>query len=74
LDCGFVIAYSLAIFLQGYVEKKINVLERLIYLIVIALVIPPYVISSLIGIVLFAILYGYRKIQWKREQKLIVTF
>jgi len=72
--CGFVIAYSLAIFLQGYVEKKINVLERLIYLIVIALVIPPYVISSLIGIVLFAILYGYRKIQWKREQKLIVTF
>jgi len=71
--CGFVIAYSLAIFLQGYVEKKINVLERLMYLVVIALTIPPYVKSSLIGIVLFVILYGYRKVLWRREQKLMAT-
>jgi len=48
-------------------------LERLMYLVVIALTIPPYVKSSLIGIVLFVILYGYRKVLWRREQKLMAT-
>jgi TRAP transporter 4TM/12TM fusion protein len=58
---GMVICYSLAIVLQGYVEKKITVVERLLYVVAIVLTIPPHVITSVAGIVLFAVLYGYRK-------------
>lgn len=63
---GGVVCYSLAIMLQGYVEKKINLLERAGYLVVIILAITPFVINSLIGFVLFALLYGFRKMQARR--------
>lgn len=52
--------------LQGYVESRITVLERLAYLAVIVLAITPYMLNSLIGFVLFAALYGFRKWQAKR--------
>ena len=58
---GFVICYSLAIVLQGYVEKKITIIERILYLVVIVLTIPPHAATSVAGIILFTILYGYRK-------------
>ena len=61
-----VVCYSLAIMLQGYVEEKITVLERLAYLVVIMLAITPHMIYSLIGFVLFAALYGFRK--WKARR------
>lgn len=64
---GMVVCYSLAIMLQGYVESRITVLERLAYLAVIVLAITPYMLNSLIGFVLFAALYGFRKWQAKRE-------
>lgn len=63
---GMVVCYSLAIMLQGYVESRITVLERLAYLAVIVLAITPYMLNSLIGFVLFAALYGFRKWQAKR--------
>lgn len=63
---GMVVCYSLAIMLQGYVEEKITVLERLAYLVVIMLAITPHMIYSLIGFVLFAALYGFRK--WKARR------
>lgn len=63
---GMVVCYSLAIMLQGYVESRITVLERLTYLAVIVLAITPYMLNSLIGFVLFAALYGFRKWQAKR--------
>lgn len=63
---GGVVCYSLAIMLQGYVEKKITLLERAGYLVVIVLAITPYVLNSLLGFVLFALLYGFRKRQAKR--------
>lgn len=63
---GIVVCYSLAIMLQGYVESRITVLERLAYLAVIVLAITPYMLNSLIGFVLFAALYGFRKWQAKR--------
>ena len=63
---GMVVCYSLAIMLQGYVESRITVLERLAYLAVIGLAITPYMLNSLIGFVLFAALYGFRKWQAKR--------
>lgn len=67
---GMVVCYSLAIMLQGYVESRITVLERLAYLAVIVLAITPYMLNSLIGFVLFAALYGFRKWQAKRAPQL----
>ena len=67
---GMVVCYSLAIMLQGYVESRITVLERLAYLAVIVLAITPYMLNSLIGFVLFAALYGFRKWQAKRASLL----
>lgn len=63
---GMVVCYSLAVMLQGYVEEKITVLERIAYLVVIMLAITPHMINSLIGFVLFAALYGFRK--WKARR------
>lgn len=68
---GLTICYALAIFLQGYVEKKIGIFERLLYLVVIVLAIPPYVGSSLAGIALFLVMYSYRVRQARQERKLI---
>jgi TRAP-type uncharacterized transport system fused permease subunit len=70
---GMVICYSLAIVLQGYVEKKITVVERLLYVVAIVLTIPPHVITSVAGIVLFAILYGYRKREARNLARKILT-
>lgn len=67
---GMVVCYSLAIMLQGYVESRITVLERLAYLAVIVLAITPYMVNSLIGFVLFAALYGFRKWQAGRAPQL----
>lgn len=65
---GIVICYSLACMLQGYVESKITVVERLGYLVVIVLAITPYLIHSAIGILLFAVLYGYRMMEARRKR------
>ncbi len=67
---GMVVCYSLAVMLQGYVEEKITVPERLAYLGVIVLAITPYMLNSLIGFVLFAALYGFRKWKAKRAPQL----
>lgn len=64
---GLVISYALAIAFQGYVEKKINLLERAIYVGMIVLVIVPHFWSSLTGIIIFAAFYGYR--QWEAKKK-----
>ena len=63
---GLVVAYSLAIAFQGYVEKKITLVDRAVYLGIICLVIVPNFWSSLTGIVLFAAFYGYR--QWEAKK------
>ena len=66
---GFVICYSLAVMLQGYVEQKITIFERIAYLGIIALTIVPSPLYSIIGIVLFAALYGFRVWQGKKAAK-----
>lgn len=64
--CAFVVCISLACAFQGYVEQKITVIERALYLIVCGLVIQHHYTYSIIGIVIFAVLYGARKIQYKK--------
>ncbi len=66
---GIVICYSLAVMLQGYVEQKITVFERIAYLAIIALTIVPSPLYSIIGIVLFIGLYGFRVWQAKKGPK-----
>lgn len=68
---GFVVCYSLAIFLQGYVEKKITIFERIGYVAAIVLAITPYMINSVIGIVLFAALYGFRRLEARKSAKAV---
>lgn len=62
---GFVVCFALACALQGYVEGKITILERLGYIVVIVLAITPFLINSLLGFLLFGALYGFRKWQAK---------
>lgn len=69
---GFVICYSLACMLQGYVESKITVFERLGYLAVIVLAITPFLIHSAIGIALFAVLYGYRQVEARKKRVVLM--
>ena len=64
---GFVICYSLAIALQGYIEKKITIVERILFVGVICLTIVPSMALSFVGIALFACLYGFRVMQAKRQ-------
>lgn len=66
---GLVISYSLAVAFQGYVEKKITLVERAVYFVIIGLVIFPYFATSLAGILLFAAFYGYREWEGARSRK-----
>ncbi len=69
---AFVVCYGLACALQGYVEGKITVLERIGFLLAIGLAITPFVIPSLVGIAIFVVLYGYRLLEAKRLRTKIV--
>lgn len=68
---GLVISYSLAVAFQGYVEKKITLVERAVYFVIIGLVIFPYFATSLAGILLFAAFYGYREWEGARARKAV---
>lgn len=67
---AIVVCYGLACALQGYVEKKVTIFERIGFLIAIGLAITPFFIQSLIGILLFAALYGYRRLEARRQQQM----
>ena len=64
---GIVVSYGLAVMLQGYVEDKITIIERLGYLAAICLAITPWVLPSVAGWVLFGVLYGLRKLEAKKK-------
>lgn len=64
---GFVICYSLAVMLQGWVEEKITWPERALYFVVIVLAVVSGKARSLAGIVLFSVLYGARVLEAKRK-------
>ena len=66
---AFVVCYAASCAIQGYVEQKITVFERIGYLVVICTAIQSGFIISLIGWALFAILYGGRLMQHKKQQK-----
>lgn len=54
---AFVVCYSAAIMIQGYVEEKISPLTRLLCLVIICLAIRSDLLSSFIGWALFAGMY-----------------
>ena len=65
---GIVVSYALACALQGYVEGKITIFERIGYLIACGLAITPYVVPSIAGWALFGVLYGFRQIEAKKKR------
>jgi TRAP-type uncharacterized transport system fused permease subunit len=66
LLCAWVVSNAVAIGLQGYIEKKLNWGMRLLFLAIAAMAITPYVVPSLLAIVLFAIFYYGPEIQARR--------
>ena len=67
---AIVVCYSIAIFLQGYVEQKITILERIAYGIIAAVAITPNIVFSLIAAATFMCLYWFRKLQVKNERRI----
>lgn len=63
---AFVVCYAAAVAIQGYVEQKITVAERLLYLVVVFTAIQHNFALSIFGWVLFAGLYGFRLMQHKK--------
>lgn len=68
---SIVICYSLACLLQGYVESRITIFERIGYLVVIVLAITPFFVHSAIGIILFVVLYGGRQIEARKKYHIL---
>jgi TRAP transporter 4TM/12TM fusion protein len=65
---AFTVCYSVAIAIQGYVEQKITVIERLLYCAVVVMAIQTNYYLSFSGWVLFAFLFLGRYIQAKRKE------
>lgn len=53
-----VVSLSVAIAVQGYVEKKLPVVLRIVFLGIAVTAITPYKIPSLVAAILFCVLYG----------------
>ena len=64
---AFVVCYAAACAIQGYVEQKITIFERIGYIVVICTAIQSSYVISLIGWALFAVLYGSRLLQHKKK-------
>lgn len=68
---AFVVCYSAAILIQGYVEQKITVIERLLYFLCIVTAIQSGFLVSLFGWGLFAAMYIFRTRQFKQSQAFV---
>lgn len=66
---AFVVCYAAACAIQGYVEQKITIFERIGYVVVVCTAIQSSFIISLVGWALFAALYGGRVMQHKKQMK-----
>jgi TRAP transporter 4TM/12TM fusion protein len=64
--CGLVVANSLAVGLQGYIEKKLNIVARIGFLVIAAIAITPFKIPSVIACLVFVVAFlGFKKLQTK---------
>ncbi|MEG1447041.1 MAG: TRAP transporter fused permease subunit [Ruthenibacterium sp.] len=66
---AIVVCYSVAVAVQGFVEQKITIFERILYVAVICTAIQSNFILSIFGWVLFAVLYFGRVYQHKKSLK-----
>lgn len=66
---AFVVCYAAAIAIQGYVEQRITLLERALYMAVIFTAIQSDFLMSVLGWILFAALYFGRIWQHKKNNK-----
>ncbi|MEG1430762.1 MAG: TRAP transporter fused permease subunit [Oscillospiraceae bacterium] len=64
-----VVCYAVAVAIQGYVEQKVTIVERILYAVVVVTAIQSSVILSVFGWALFAVLYFGRIIQHKKQLK-----
>ncbi len=64
---AFVVCISTAVLIQGYVEQRITIVERILYFGVIVTAIQSSILLTMIGIFMFLVLYGARKLQYRRS-------
>ncbi len=58
---GFVICYALAIVLQGHVESKINIIERIAFGAIVVVTMQESLIITAVGVAAFAVLYIFKR-------------
>ncbi|AEV29500.1 TRAP transporter, 4TM/12TM fusion protein [Sphaerochaeta pleomorpha str. Grapes] len=68
LISAVVVAMSVAICLQGIVEERISIFERLAYFAIACVAITPNQGASLLASLCFLVIYSVRKIQAKRKK------
>lgn len=66
---AIVVSMAAAILIQGYIEKKATIVERIICAVVIVLAIQSGLIQSLAGWILFGGMYFFRRYQAKKDDK-----
>jgi TRAP transporter 4TM/12TM fusion protein len=66
LISALVVSTSVAIILQGYIEKKIGILERMLYLLIAVVAITPHLTASVLASLCFLVAYSLRKFQKKK--------
>lgn len=55
---AFVVCYSVAIVIAGYIEDKISILERILFAVIAVITIQTSLLLSVIGWILFGFFYG----------------
>lgn len=63
-----VVSMAAAVLIQGYIEKKATIIERLVCVVVIVLAIQSGLIQSILGWSLFGIMYLYRRYEAKKGE------
>lgn len=73
LLCAWVVSNALALALQGYMERRLHPLQRLLFAAIAAMAITPFVVPSLVAVVLFVLCYHVPEyLAWKRHTRVAV--
>lgn len=70
---AYVVSISVAIVCQGYIEKRINVVQRILFFVIATVAITPHIIPSLCACAVFAVLYGIPVWKRRKESKTVVV-
>lgn len=67
LISAFVVSISIAIGLQGYIEKRLNIFYRILFFVIAAMAITPNMVLSLLAAAMFVVMYSIPEYQAKKN-------